>query len=198
MTRKAIACVCATAPRSGWRRRHRSRCRRLRCNGFRAERKLERPGDGRAGQRLYRYCAGGRGVSPAGNHHGEVAGQELAASVYDYDAAVGTVSIPGEQVNGDLEIMVSCAAAEDQPGQSGDDQKPGEDQPGQSGDDQQPGSDSQNQDQQQNQGGKDPQGSDSSVKTGDASTAGIWAVLAVAAAAGAAGVLVWRRKTVQK
>lgn len=128
----------------------------------------------------------------------KVAGQELAASAYDYDAAVGTVSIPGEQVNGDLEIMVSCAAAEDQPGQSGDDQKPGEDQPGQSGDDQQPGSDSQNQDQQQNQGGKDPQGSDSSVKTGDASTAGMWAVLAVAAAAGAAGVLVWRRKTVQK
>ena len=87
----------------------------------------------------------------------KVAGQELAASAYDYDAAVGTVSIPGEQVNGDLEIMVSCVLRQrisrDSPEMIRNRARISRDSPGMISS---PGSDSQNQDQQQNQGGKIP------------------------------------------
>ena len=143
-----------------------------------------------------------------------VAGQELSAGDYTYDAQTGELTIPGAAVTGNIEITASCTEisgeepGEEQPGggtdqPGGDGQTGGNNQPG--SDTQQPGGDSQNAGRpggnaqtgatgtQQN-GNTDSAAS--TVKTGDTSGIMVWAVLLViaAAAAGTTAVVAVRRR----
>ena len=144
-----------------------------------------------------------------------VAGQELSAGDYAYDAQTGELTIPGAAVTGKIEISASCteisgeepAPGGDQPGtdepgtdQPGDDQPgtdvPGTDQPGsgqQGGNTQTGGSQTGNGAQ---QGGSAVKNPGSAAQTGDNASVGIWIAVAVIAvlAAGAAVVVIVVRK----
>lgn len=127
-----------------------------------------------------------------------VAGQELNAGDYTYDAQTGELTIPGEAVTGKIEISASCteisgeepAPGGDQPGTD----EPGTDQPG----DEQPGTDVPGTDQPGSgqQGGSAVKNPGSAAQTGDNASVGIWIAVAVIAvlAAGAAVVVIVVRK----
>ena len=143
-----------------------------------------------------------------------VAGQELSAGDYAYDAQTGELTIPGAAVTGNIEITASCTEisgeepGEEQPGGGTDQPGSGTDQPGGDGqtggnnqpgsDTQQPGGDSQNAGrpggnaqtgatgtQQNGNTDKNTDSAASTVKTGDTSCIMVWAVLLVIAAAAA-------------
>ena len=144
----------------------------------------------------------------------KVNGQELAAEAYTYDAAAGTVMIPGASVNGKIEIIVSCTAVEETPG--GDEEPiptPGGDEdpmPTPGGDEDPaptPGGGDQDKPGGSDQDDKDPirpdkpgSGSDggsqttgTAAQTGDPTVAAVWTVMLVIAAAGATALLLKKK-----
>lgn len=129
-----------------------------------------------------------------------VAGQELSAGDYVYDAQNGELTITGAAVTGKIEISAACteiSGEEPAPGgeQPGTD-VPGTDQPGsgqQGGNTQTGGSQTGNGAQ---QGGSAVKNPGSAAQTGDNASVGIWIAIAVIAvlAAGAAAVVIVVRK----
>lgn len=122
----------------------------------------------------------------------KVDGQELARDVYAWDASSGTLTIPGNLVTGDLEIMAVCAAESGDDSQGGQ-QTPDDDAQGDQNNQQKPGGGQNN----QNQNGQQSQGGGSSVQTGDPVAAGAWAAVLILAAAGVT-VLLTGRKRIRK
>ena len=124
-----------------------------------------------------------------------VAGQELSAGDYTYDAQIGELTIPGAAVTGKIEISAACTEISGEEPSPGGEQ-PGTDQPGsgqQGGNTQTGGGQTGNGAQ---QGGSAVKNPGSAAQTGDNASVGIWIAIAVIAvlAAGAAAVVIVVRK----